>query len=461
MRKFIGDKAFYKMVLLIAVPVMIQNGLTNFVSLLDNIMVGQIGTEQMSGVAIVNQLILVFNVCMFGGMSGVGIFTAQYYGSGDVEGVRHTFRMKVMVAAVLVGIWFFVFGIFGDELIQMFLKGESAGSDAKLTFEYARNYLHIMMAGLIPFALTQIYGGTQRETGETVLPMKAGMAAVLVNLILDYGLIFGKLGFPKLGVFGAATATVIARMVEAAVVVAWTHRNTEKNQFIEGVYRSLYVPKTMVKEVIKKGTPLLLNETLWSGGMAVLVQCYSIRGLAVVAGINIATTVSNVFSIVYIAMGSAIAIIVGQLLGAGKMEEAVDTDRKLIFFSVASCIGIALIMAVIAPAFPKIYKTTEEVKHIATYIIWVMAFCMPMYAFMHGTYFTLRSGGKTIITFLFDSFYIWVVDIPAAILLTRLTDWNVILVFFLVQMMETIKCVIGYVLVKKGVWLNNMTETVL
>lgn len=457
MRKYIGDRAFYKMVLMIAVPVMIQNGLTNFVSLLDNIMVGQIGTEQMSGVAIVNQLILVFNICMFGGMSGVGIFTAQYYGSGDMEGVRHTFRLKIIIAAILVGVWFVVFGVFGEDLIQLFLTGDAAGSDAEETFRYAKSYLHIMMAGLIPFSLAQVYGATQRETGQTVLPMKAGMVAVLVNLALDYGLIFGKFGMPKLGVFGAAVATVVARCAEAAVVIIATHRNTDQNPFIRGVYHSLHVPGSLVLSVIQKGTPLLINETLWSGGMALLVQCYSVRGLAVVAGVNIATTVSNVFSIVYIAMGSAIAIIVGQLLGAGKMEEAVDTDRKLIFFSVASCLAAALAMAVIAPFFPRIYHTTDQVKWIAKWIIWVMAFAMPMYAFMHATYFTLRSGGKTIITFLFDSFYLWVVDIPFAYFLTRHTDWNVIFVFFLVQMAESIKCVIGYVLVKKGVWLNNMT----
>lgn len=459
MKKYIGDKAFYKMVLLIAVPVMIQNGLTNFVSLLDNIMVGQIGTEQMSGVAIVNQLILVYNLCIFGGMSGVGIFTAQYYGSGDMEGVRHTFRLKLLVGAVLVGIWFLVFGVFGEELIRMFLRGDAAGSDAERTFAYARDYLHIMMAGLIPFALTQTYGGTQRETGQTVVPMKAGMAAVLVNMILDYGLIFGKFGLPKLGVYGAAIATVMARCVEALVVILATHRNTEKNPFIRGVYRSLYVPGSLVKQVIKKGTPLLLNETMWSGGMAKLVQCYSVRGLAVVAGINIATTVSNVCSIIYIAMGSAIAIIVGQLLGAGKMEEAVETDRKLIFFSVASCLVGGCLMAVIAPFFPQIYQTTAEVKQIAKCVIWVMALCMPLYAFMNATYFTLRSGGKTVITFLFDSVYVWAVSIPMATLLTRCTDWNVILVYFLVQMLEIIKCIIGFVLVKKGVWLNNMTKT--
>ena len=163
--------------------------------------------------------------------------------------------------------------------------------------------------------------------------MKAGIVAFFANLLLDYSLIFGKFGFPELGVRGAAIATVIARIAEVAVVMAWAHSHTAEKPFIRGVYRSFHVPMDLVKEVIKKGTPLLLNETLWAGGMAMLVRCYSSRGLVVVAGINIATTLSNMFSIVYIAMGSAIGIILGQLLGAGKMEEAVDTDRKLISVS--------------------------------------------------------------------------------------------------------------------------------
>ncbi|MFR2619386.1 MAG: MATE family efflux transporter [Clostridia bacterium] len=314
-----------------------------------------------------------------------------------------------------------------------------------------------MMGYLIPFALTQTYSGTLRETGETIVPMKAGIVAFFANLLLDYSLIFGKFGFPELGVRGAAIATVIARIAEVAVVMAWAHSHTAEKPFIRGVYRSFHVPMDLVKEVIKKGTPLLLNETLWAGGMAMLVRCYSSRGLVVVAGINIATTLSNMFSIVYIAMGSAIGIILGQLLGAGKMEEAVDTDRKLIFFSVASCLGVAILMIIVSPFFPQIYNTSDDVKYIAAWIIRVLAVCMPLNAFMNSTYFTLRSGGKTIVTFLFDSFYIWVVDIPAAILLINYTDWNVILVYFLVQMMEIVKCIIGYVLVKKGVWLNNMT----
>ncbi len=166
------------MVLLVAVPIMVQNGITNFVNLLDNIMVGQVGTNQMSGCYCqsahngIQSLYLWWSVRRWN-------FTAQYYGSGDEEGVRHTLRLKLMVVAVLVGIWFLVFGIFGDDLIRMFLKGDAQGNDAALTFEYAREYLHIMMGCLIPFALTQTYSGTLRETGETIVPMKAGIVAFL------------------------------------------------------------------------------------------------------------------------------------------------------------------------------------------------------------------------------------------------------------------------------------------
>ena len=176
-----------------------------------------------------------------------------------------------------------------------------------------------------------------------------------------------------------------------------------------------------------------------------------------VASLNISNTINNVFNIVFIALGDSVAIIVGQLLGAGDMKKARDTDNKMIAFSVMCCTCVAMVMFVMAPLFPMLYNTNDEARELAKYLIMITAFFMPQNAFLHATYFTLRSGGKTIVTFLFDSFYIWVVDIPAAILLINYTDWNVILVYFLVQMMEIVKCIIGYVLVKKGVWLNNMT----
>ncbi len=459
LKKCIGDKKFYRMVFLIVVPIIIQNGITNFVSLLDNIMVGQVGTEQMSGVAIVNQFMTVFNICIFGGVSSAGIFTAQFYGQGSQEGVRNTFRFKFMVCILMAVLAIGMFGVAGDKLIMLYLHEGAQGGDIAKTLEYGREYLAVMVFGIVPYAVSQTYASTLRETGQTVLPMKAGIAAVLVNLLGNYLLIFGKFGLPALGAVGAAVATDIARVVECAILVAWTYCHRKEHPFIAGAFRTVKIPRDLTANIVKKGIPIMLNEVAWSTGQAFLLQCYSVRGLSVVAGLNISSTVSNLFNVVFLSIGGAIAIIVGQLLGAGKMEEAKDTDRKLLFFTVSTCFVCGSLLALISPFFPLIYNTSGEVQSLATRFILISAGCMPLYAFMHGCYFTLRSGGKTWITVLFDSVYVWAIDIPLAYVLANFTGLPIVWVYLSCQLVETLKCILGYVLVKKGIWLQNIVGT--
>ena len=456
MHRLIGSKQFYKKVLYITIPIMIQNGITNFVNMLDNIMVGQVGTEQMSGVAIVNQLMFVFNICIFGAVAGAGILGAQYHGSGNHEGVRHAFRFKLFCCLGLCLFGILLFREAGGSLIRTYLHEGGEVGDIEATFRYGCGYLDIMVAGLLPFAVVQVYSGTLRETGETVMPMVAGIAAVLVNMVFNYILIFGKFGAPVLGVHGAAIATVLSRFVELMIIVIWTHRHAEKNPFIRGVYRSLYIPRGTVRQILITGTPLLINEALWSGGMATIAQCYSVRGLAVVAGINIANTIANVFNVVFLSLGTAVGIIIGQLLGAGKLEEAKDEDNKLIAFAVFCCMAVGIVMFLIAPLFPQIYKTEEVVRRLATRFIQISALCMPLYGFTNAAYFTLRSGGKTMVTFLFDSVFVWLVSIPLVYVLTRYTGVPIVPVYLACQLTEGIKCAIGFVLVRKGVWVQKV-----
>lgn len=457
--RLIGDKAFYKMVLAVAVPIMVQNGITNFVGLLDNIMVGRIGTEQMSGIAIVNQLLFVFNLAIFGSISGAGIFGAQFYGCKDHKGVQQTFRFKLYTCLAITAIGILIFHFWGENLILMYLHGEGNEQALEAALGYGKQYLLVMLFGLLPFGIEQVYTSTLRECGETMLPMKAGITAVFVNLVLNYILIFGKFGFPELGVVGAAIATVISRYVQVFIVITWTHTHAQQMPFVVGAYRNWTIPMNLVGKIAIKGTPLLVNEIMWAGGMAFLNQCYSIRGLDVVAAQNISSTITNLFNVVFIALGSAISIIVGQLLGAGKMEEAKDTDTKLIAFSVLSCVGIGFVLIVLAPLFPMLYNTSANVKGLATGLLRVSAACMPLAAFMHASYFTLRSGGKTIITFLFDSVYMWAASIPLAFILSRYTEVPIIPLFLCVQLIDIVKCIIGFILVKKGVWLQNIVST--
>ena len=457
--RYIGDRAFYRRCLGVAIPIIIQNGITNFVSLLDNIMVGQVGTVPMSGVSIVNGLLFVFNLCVFGASSGAGIFTAQFHGSRDDEGIRHTFRFKflICIAIALIGAAIFLFG--GELLVGLYLTGEGDAATAAGALRYGLDYLHVMIWGFLPFALTNTYSSTLRETGETFVPMVGGIAAVLVNLCLNYVLIFGHFGAPKMGVEGAALATVISRYAELAIVAGWTHLHRQRNPFIAGAYRSLYIPGSLLKSIIIKGMPLLLNEFLWASGMAIMNQCYSTCGLDVVPAMNISSTLFNLASVVFLSMGNAVGIIMGQMLGAGNTETQVrDANRKLIVVSVAAGTVFGGLMAAVSGLFPAIYNTTDAVRHLATQLICVSAFMMPFNSYTNATYFTLRSGGQTMVTFLFDSCFVWICCVPLAYALSRFAGLSILPLYMICQGTDLIKCAVGAFMLKQGKWIQNLTQ---
>lgn len=456
--RYIGDRAFYRRCLGVAVPIMIQNGITNFVNLLDNIMVGQVGTIPMSGVSIVNTLIFVFNLCVFGASSGAGIFTAQFYGSEDDEGIRHTFRFKFLTCILLSALGVALFLCAGSPLIGLYLTGEGDAATAAGAMDYGLKYLHVMLWGFLPFALTNTYSSTLRETGETVVPMVGGIVAVLVNLCLNYVLIFGHFGAPAMGVEGAAVATVTSRFVELLIVAGWTHLHSARNTYILGVYRSFRIPGRLFRSIIIKGMPLLVNEALWSSGMAVLNQCYSTCGLDVVPAMNISSTLWNLGSVVFLSMGNAVGIIMGQMLGSNTSKTEVrDTNRKLIALSVASGVIFGALVTAVSGLFPRIYNTTPEVRHLAAQLICISAVMMPFNAYTNATYFTLRSGGQTFVTFLFDSCFVWVVCVPLAFCLSRFASLPILPLYIICQGLELIKCAIGVFMLKQGKWIQNLT----
>lgn len=386
--KFIGDREFYANLIRLIIPMIVQQGITSFVSLLDNVMVGRLGTESMSGVAIVNQLLFVFNLTIFGGLAGASIFGAQFYGKGDHKGVRYALRFKLIFS--------------------------------------------VLMA----------------------------VIAIVTNFVLNYILIFGSFGAPRLGVVGAAIATVIARYIEAIYLILHTHRREKTFIFAQGLYKSLYLPGAVVKKILLTGTPLMLNELFWSIGTTMISQSYSTRGLTVVAATNIAGTVWNLFCVIMFAMGNAVSIIIGQQLGAGEIEEAKRTDNKLLFFTVVLHIGVGALIAITAPFIPLIYNTTPEVQRLTTELLLVAGAALPIQAFAHVTYFTIRSGGKTFITFLFDCVFTWLIPLPIAFFCSRYTALSIIGIYALVQFADIIKVIIGSILLRSGIWANNVVSDV-
>lgn len=454
-KKYIGSREFYKMTLVVVLPVMLQNFITNFVNMLDNLMVGTLGTEPMSGVSIVNQIIFIFNLAIFGGLGGVGIFTAQFYGKKDEEGIRHTLRYKLLLSVLLSAAALIILLLFDSQLISFFLHETEAEDNIELTLACARCYLKVMLWGLLPFAVTNVFSSTLRETGDTLTPMLAGISAVVTNCLFNFLLIFGKLGFPRLEVEGAAIATVLSRFVECFILIIYAFSHRHRFPYIKGAFKSFYIPGETFMLITRKGMPLLINEILWSGSMATLSVAFSMHGLTVVAAYSISSTVTNLFHIAFISMGTGIGIISGKLLGASQHEEAVDAVRKLTVFSVFITALVGVVMFVIGGEIPRLYNTGDAEKALASYFIRTCAFTAPMCAFANSCYFALRSGGKTVITFLFDCGSMWLLSVPLAFIL-YFAGLDIHIVFPIVQCIEFIKDIIGYILVKKRVWVKTI-----
>ena len=453
-----ADSHFYRKVLYLVLPMIIQNTLTNVVSLLDNVMVGQVGTLAMSSVAIVNQVMFVFYLCIWGALAGAGIYGTQFYGKGDMEGVRYTLRFKLIVAAVICTVALVIFGTFGENLIRLYISADTGADQAAETLRLAKGYLRIMLIGLIPFGITQCYGGTLRESGHTTLPMAASMTAMAVNFVFNALLIFGLLGFPKMGVAGAAVATVISRFVELGVILIASQKKKKEYVFLMDVFRRFYIPLPLVGPVLSKTLPLMGNEFLWSMAQATLLQCYSVRGIQVIAAMNISNTISQIFNEAFLSMGNATSIVVGQELGADRLVNARRTAYRMMALSVMSCCVVGMLLFACSSFIPQIYNTEPEIRRLATRFIMVVSCLMPVHAFANVTYFTLRSGGKTLITFIFDSCFAWAVSVPAAFCLSRFTTLPVLTIFTIVSSLEALKCILGWILVKQGLWVRNIVK---
>ena len=382
-------------------------------------------------------------------------FGAQFFGKGDSEGLKNTFRFKLIFTLALTILFIVLFVFFSDGLIMLFLKSDAnAPEDIELALSLSKQYLGIMLIGLIPFAIVQIYSGTLKDCGETVSPMIASSIAVGVNVLFNYVLIFGKLGFPALGVTGAAIATVISRFVEMFYIIIYTHKNISKFPFLCGVYKTLRIPFSFVKNVLATGAPLLANEVLWALGTTFINLNYSCRGIDVIAAVQINQTVWQFFCVVMFGMGGAVSIILGQKLGTGDSDGARADATKLITFTLLVHIVIGVFIIASSSFIPLLYNVSDSVRELVKNLMLIAGVSLPIHAFIHVSYFTIRSGGKTLITFLFDSVYTWCIPVVISFFLCRYSNLAVPMVYLIVQFSDLIKSSIAIPMLKSGFWAN-------
>jgi len=457
-RKIFGDRALIFKVIGVVFPIIIQGTVTNVVSLLDNLMVGNVGTLPMAAVAIVNQLLFIYYLCIWGGFAGPSIFATQYAGAHNHLGVRYCFRYKGYLGALVTLGALIVLLAFDDELIGLYLLRDNSQENLATTLSLAKSYLRVMVWGLPPFVLAQMVASTLKELGETKVPMFSSLIAIVVNLVLNYVLIFGHCGFAPMGVVGAAIATVLSRIAEMGFMLLHIHFCKNRYPFLKVKIQRFVIPLRLIGCILKRGLMLLINEIFWSSAIALQLQGFSLRGLDVVAACTITFTVANVFNCCFFSMGDAITILVGHELGAGRMEQADDLSWKLTWQSCAMALVMAVLVSFLAPFIPLLYKTEEHVRDLSVVLLWIVASHWPARVFFHCNFFVIRAGGRTMLTSLLDGGFNWCVTLPVLWYIGYKTSMDIRPFFFIVHWMCIFQCVLGYLVVKSGCWKRRIIE---
>ena len=447
MRSLIGSRVFYKRLFQVSLPIVLQQLLTSSLQLIDNLMVGSLGELSINSVSVVNQLYFVIILITFGALGGAGIFTAQYFGSGEVEKLKETFRFKLIVALMLVILSVFVFSVFGPFLIGLFTENE-------VTLSGGMDYLNIVKWSMLPWAFSIAISTTFREIGVTKVLLYITIAAILTNTGLNYLLIFGKFGFPELGVEGAAYGTLASRFVEfGLMMILLVKKGKIFNTRVKDIFK---IEKVVLKGIIIMAIPLLLNEFFWSMGQTMFMQSYSTRGDISLAAMTITGAISQLVFVTFGGIGTGIAVLVGNTLGKNMLEEAKDNAKKVIAFAVVFAFFTGLILFGLSFFIVDLYDVSEATKILAGRNIRINAIFIPVFSFNVSMYFTLRSGGDTRSTMLMDSGYMWVVQVPLIFILARVTNLNVVMLFLIVQGLELPKSIFALSRYRKENWVRNL-----
>jgi len=448
-KKYIGDKKFYRKVALIALPITVQQFVTATIQIVDNFMVGKLGEEAINAVTIPNQLFFVMILLMFGLVAGAGIYTAQYFGSKDIDKLKQSFRFKISSALIISVFSFIILSNYGRGLIGFFVNTES-------TIDLAEKYLRIVRFNVFPLFLIVAISTTFREIAKPKVPMYASITAILVNTFLNYILIFGKFGAPALGVEGAAYATVFARYLEFAIIYILVKKHGKI--FDSKIINLLRIDKRVFGKIILAALPLMTNEIFWSLGQTMYVKAYSTRGDFALAAFSISNSVSQIVFVIFSGMSGAIAVMVGNTLGENKLEDAKSNADKLIAFSimVAAIMGVFLIG--LSFVIPNLYEIESITRDIVRFNLRVNGVFIPLYALNVGIFFALRSGGDTRSTLIMDAVFMWVVSVPLAIGLAYFTKVDVRIMFLLVQATDILKFFLARNRYNQEKWVQNLAK---
>jgi len=447
--KYIADKAFYRKIFFIVIPIILQFLIRSSLNFVDNFMVSGLGEEAVAGVAISNQYYFLFFPTVSSICTGASIFVAQYFGAKRYDDLRKVFGVT-LVFSVLISILFIIIGYnFYPEIIRFFNR------DSIETFNYAKDYLLIILISYIPFAITQSYTFIFRPIGKAKIPFIISGVSMALNILFNYGLIYGNFGLPAMGVAGAAIGTVLARMIEFIVFIVVYNRLDLP--FKGKIFEYFQFSKELLNKIFSKVSVLFLNEVLFTTSMVLIFKSYSTRGILAISAINIADIVFKYVVILTNGTGTATAVLVGNKLGSGKLDEARQNANYLLGYSVMIGLVVTIITLLLSIFIPNLYTGLElETRSMMRTLIIIYGVSSPLIALTRIPFFVLRSGGRVKEVIILDAVFMWVVKVPVALLLAYYTNLSVVWLVGFVEATRILNAFISLYFFNKQQWLVKL-----
>jgi len=447
-KKFIGTKQFYKETIMIALPIMLQQFVTSFVNLIDNIMIGGVGSVALTSVTVTNRFYLLFNSTLFGIGGAAAIFISQYYGAKNKEKCQKVFNLTILISLIAAIAFTSVLVFIPTLSLKLFTNTQSI-------VDLGLEYINYIKYSYIPYAITFTCMMSLRSVGITKIQIVTGSISVLINVVLNYCLIFGNFGFPELGVAGAAIATSIARIVEMLIWIVIIAR--KKYFFVWDCKSILKVDITLLNSMSKKAIPLIINEILFSLGSTLIFKSYMRCDEYLVAAISVVDTVVNIAFIIFGGISSAVSIMIGKRLGANQLEEARDNSLKLVAFGVIVSAAMGLILFIAASYIPNIYNLDTDINRVIVILLRIKSVLLPVYVVNVCVFFILRAGGDAKSTLIMDSVFLWVVNVLVSNVLSIYFILPLITLYVIVECLDFFKLALAMYYLKKGTWVNNIT----
>lgn len=448
-RDMLTDRRFLGKAFMIACPVALQGMLNTVVNLVDTLMIGSLGATAIAAVGLANKVFFVFSLLVFGIVSGAGILAAQFWGSGDVKSIRKVLGLSVLLA--MAGALCFVIPAIAapEAVMRIFTTSEASIS---LGARYLR-----MAALTYPFiALTNVYVAMLRAVNKVVFPVISSCIAILINICLNYVLIFGKLGAPQLGVEGAALATLTARVIELCLVLGYVYR--KRLPLACGPSGLFGWKGDFIRKFLETSAPVIANEFMWGLGTTMYSLAYGRMGDNAVAAITIATTIQDIVVVLFQGLSAATAVILGNELGAGKLKRAEKYATNFLILQFIITLAAALVVIGIRMPLIGLYKIDASVARDVSLCILVFAAYMPAKMFNYVNIVgVLRSGGDTKMCLFLDTSGVWFLGVPLAFLGALVWKVPIYVVYGLVMTEEIYKMVLGYIRYRQKKWLRNLT----